>query len=447
MKERLFWGNRRVMLLHKRNLKILLINLITMFVIIFAVTNFIIIYNYPNEINLMQGHSQKLENAFLCKLVPDDRNQDSINLRKLDKVLTSFTLIQANSEGRTNTQLKVLNLFPVKEVTVNVIPDRKVVPSGEAIGVKIQTKGVLVVGLSSITSPDGKKHSPAADAGFEVGDLIIEINDKKIEKERDITNIVNEEIDKALNFLVERSGKQLRLNVKPIQSIDDDIYRVGLWVRDSIAGVGTMTFYDPQTRAFGALGHGITDVDSGVLVDISKGTILKSKVASVQKARKTVPGEIVGIFYDSDEPYGTIAKNTSYGIYGKINDSSRAGHKKAMPIALSYQVKEGPAKIITTVDGNKAEEFNIEIQKVNRQSSAGSKSMMIKITDQRLLEITGGIVQGMSGSPIIQDGRIVGAVTHVLVNDPTRGYGIFIEWMLEEADVQLESVVNAAAGQ
>jgi len=307
------------------------------------------------------------------------------------------------------------------------IPDKKIIPSGEAIGVKIQTKGVLVVGLSSITTADGKKHSPAADVGFEIGDTILEINSKKIEKERDITIIVNENKESSLNFLIEREGKLLKIDVKPVQSMEDSIYRIGLWVRDNIAGVGTMTFIDPETKSFGALGHGITDIDSGVLVDISKGTILKSKVASVQKARKTVPGEIVGIFYETDDPYGNISKNTNFGIYGNLNYKNRNNSRSPMPIALNYQVKEGPAKILSTIDDNKVEEFDI--------------------TDERLLELTGGIVQGMSGSPIIQDGKVVGAVTHVLVNDPTRGYGIFIEWMLNETDIQLESSLKAVSGQ
>jgi stage IV sporulation protein B len=435
------------MLLHKRNTKFIVINLVIILTIFFIANSFVKIYNYPNEINLMQGHSQKLDDSLLCRLVLDNIDDESINLKKLSNKLTSFTLINGKTEGSTSAKLKMFNLLPVKNVTVNVIPDIEIIPSGEAIGVKIQTKGVLVVGLSSITTADGKKLSPAADAGFEVGDTILEINNKKIEKERDITNIVNEDKDSSLNFLIEREGRKENIEVKPVQSLEDSIYRVGLWVRDNIAGVGTMTFVDPKTNTFGALGHGITDIDSGVLVDISMGSVLKSKVASIQKARKTVPGEIVGIFYESDNPYGRISKNTNFGIYGVLNLSKRENSLKPMPIALSYQVTEGPAKILSTIEDNKVEEFDIEIQKVNRQNSPNSKSMLIKVTDQKLLDKTGGIVQGMSGSPIIQNGKIVGAVTHVLVNDPTRGYGIFIEWMLDEADMQLESAVKAAAGQ
>ncbi|MDF2839764.1 MAG: spoIVB [Clostridia bacterium] len=433
--------------MHKKSTKFYILNLVIIFMIFFVSSSIVTVYNYPKEINLMRGHSQRLQNSLLCRLVLDNIQENNINVSKLNNKLSSFTLINGKSEGSAKATLKILNLLPVKNVTVNVIPDKKVIPSGEAIGVKIQTKGVLVVGLSTITTADGKKHSPAADAGFEIGDTILEINKQKVEKERDITNIVNENKDSVLNFLVEREGKKHNIDVSPVQSLEDSIYRIGLWVRDNIAGVGTMTFIDPETMSFGALGHGITDIDSGVLVDISKGSILKSKVASVQKARKTVPGEIVGIFYESDNPYGDISKNTNYGIYGILNSKIRNDSKGAIPIALSYQVKEGPAKILSTIDGNKVEEFDIEIQKVNRQSTPSSKSMLIKVTDQKLLDLTGGIVQGMSGSPIIQDGKIIGAVTHVLVNDPTRGYGIFIEWMLEEADIRLESSIKAAAGQ
>ena len=395
----------------------------------------------------MQGHSQKLENTLVCKLVLDNIDEDNIRLSNLSSILTSFTLINGKTKGSSNAKLKMFNFLPVKNVTVNVIPDIKVIPSGEAIGVKIQTKGVLVVGLSSITTDDGKKRSPAADAGFEIGDTILEINKQKIEKDRDITNMVNNNQNESLNFLIERKGKKQNIEVLPVKSIEDSVYRIGLWVRDNIAGVGTMTFIDPDTNTFGALGHGITDIDSGVLVDISKGSVLKSKVASIQKARKTVQGEIVGIFYESQNPYGKIVKNTNFGIYGTINITDRQKLAEPIPIALSYQIREGPAKILTTIDGNKIEEFDIEIQKVNRQNTSNKKSMLLKVTDKRLLDITGGIVQGMSGSPIIQDGKLIGAVTHVLVNDPTRGYGIFIEWMLDEADIELEPTMKAAAGQ
>jgi stage IV sporulation protein B len=329
------------------------------------------------------------------------------------------------------------------------MPDLKLIPSGEAIGVKIEAKGVLVVGMSSVNSENGKKYSPAADVGIEIGDAILEIDGNKVEKERDIIQYLNTRKDKqkTAKVLIKRAENEIKLEVEPVLCQEDGMYKIGLWVRDSIAGVGTMTFYDPKSKAFGALGHGITDIDSGVLVDISKGNILKSTVASVQKARKTMPGEIVGLFYDGDDPYGNIDKNTQYGIYGKLNKYKQDTKIKPLSVGLSHQIKEGPAKILTTIEDNKIEEYDIEIQKINRQSNANSKSMLIKITDPRLLEKTGGIVQGMSGSPIIQDGRLIGAVTHVLINDPSKGYGIFIEWMLKEADIDLGTSYKAVAGQ
>jgi stage IV sporulation protein B len=195
------------------------------------------------------------------------------------------------------------------------------------------------------------------------------------------------------------------------------------------------------------LGHGITDIDSGVLVDINSGSIMKSKIASIQKAKKTVPGELVGIFYNNSDAYGVIEKNTSFGIYGKLNRKYSTNRNKAISVGLNSQIKEGPAKILTTIEGNKVEEFDIEIQKVVRQSNSESKSMIIKITDKELIEKTGGIVQGMSGSPIIQDGKLIGSITHVLINDPTRGFGISIEWMLKEADIEYDGNQKRASGE
>lgn len=208
-----------------------------------------------------------------------------------------------------------------------------------------------------------------------------------------------------------------------------------------------MTFYEPISGQFAALGHGITDMDSGVLIDIDKGKILKSKVISIQKAKKSSPGEIIGIFSENNGVYGIIEKNTPYGIYGVLEPDKIEKNRKLMPIGLGSHVKEGPAKIITTIEDNKIEEFNIEIQKVFRQNNADSKSMIIKITDPRLIEKTGGIVQGMSGSPIIQNERLIGSVTHVLVNDPIRGYGIFVEWMLNETKINSFNEYRSVIGQ
>ncbi|MGE5631940.1 MAG: SpoIVB peptidase [Caulobacteraceae bacterium] len=435
--------------MHRKNREKVFFYSLIMITVLCLVNVFLVIFSFPDEINVIQGQSQKLKDSLIFSLVLDENPRKCVNLNSSGNLASSYLLLEGNNRGKVNASLKFLGLLPVKKVTLNVIPDIKVVPSGEAIGVKIESKGVLVVGLSSITDVNGRKCSPAADAGFEVGDKIIEIDKNQVENERDIIDYLNNRLNKKekITFAVERNGEKLNLSVTPVQCQEDNIYRVGLWIRDNIAGVGTLTFYDTQSKTFGALGHGITDVDSGVLIDISKGKILKSKIASIQKARKTVPGELVGIFYDSDEPYGTIDKNTSYGIYGRLNKNISAKGSKPVSIGLNSQIKEGPAKIMTTIDGNKVEEFDIEIQKVVRQVTSDSKSMIIKVTDPKLIDKTGGIVQGMSGSPILQDGKLIGSITHVLVNDPTRGYGISIEWMLKEANIDIERQMNRASGE
>ena len=436
------------MLLRKKNRKIIFLYT-TLIITVLCLTNVLFtIYSFPNEINVIQGQDRKLPDsmAFNLELTGDYKN--SIELGK-NNIISSFLLMNDNDEGKAKANLMLLGLLPIKEVTLNIIPDIKVVPSGEAIGVRIESKGVLVVGLSSITDIKGRRCSPAADAGFEVGDKIMEIDGNQVEQEKDIIDYLNsrQNKDDRIKVLVERGEDRHDFYVKPVKCEEDNIYRIGLWVRDNIAGVGTMTFYDPKSRVFGALGHGITDVDSGVLVDINSGKIVKSKIASIQKAKKTVPGELVGIFSDSDNEYGVIYKNTSFGIYGKLGRKQNPSRTKPVSIGLNSQIKEGPAKILTTIEGNKVEEFDIEIQKVMKQRSSESKSMIIRITDKELIEKTGGIVQGMSGSPIIQDNKLVGCVTHVLVNDPTKGFGISIEWMLKEADIDLEGRLKKASGE
>lgn len=441
------------MLLHRKK-RINIILYTTLVILVLCLTNALFtVYSFPDEINVIQGQNRVLPESRIFKLTLDDQYKDCINFDK-NMILSSLLKAGSNDNIKATATLTVLGLLPVKEVTLNIVPDIKVVPSGEAIGVKIESKGVLIVGLSSITDTNGRKCSPAADAGFEIGDKIMDIDGKHVEKEKDIIDYLNNRQNKneKIKVMVDREGKRHELTVKPVKcereaGEEESKYRIGLWVRDNIAGVGTMTFYDPESRVFGALGHGITDIDSGVLVDINSGSILKSKIASIQKAKKTVPGELVGIFYDSDDSYGVIEKNTSFGIYGKLNRKQGISRGKAVSIGLNSQIKEGPAKILTTIEGNKVEEFDIEIQKVMRQNNSESKSMILKITDKDLIEKTGGIVQGMSGSPIIQDGKLIGSVTHVLINDPTRGFGISIEWMLKEANIDVEKDTKRASGE
>lgn len=226
----------------------------------------------------------------------------------------------------------------------------------------------------------------------------------------------------------------MKKKVKPVKSKDNQ-YKIGLWIRDSTAGVGTLTFYDNKTGTFAALGHPITDVDTGTILNVNSGQIVNSSIVSVRKGVRGTPGELKGIFIDEDVVLGQIIKNTQCGIFGKSNLPIKNKNNKKMKLALRDEIKEGPAQIYTTIDGSEPKLYNIMVEKLLPQNSPGPKSMVIKVTDKELLEKTGGIVQGMSGSPIIQDNKIIGAVTHVLINKPDTGYGIYIEWMLKDADI------------
>ena len=235
-----------------------------------------------------------------------------------------------------------------------------------------------------------------------------------------------------------RNGEVANTVIRAVRSVEDNRYHLGLWVRDNTAGIGTLTFYDPESNVFAALGHGITDIDTGTLMSVSTGEILESEILDIKKGRQGIPGELRGVFVENENKLGEITSNTQSGIYGRLYENSLARlPQKAYPIGVRSQVQTGKASILANVDGKKVEEFEILIEKINRQNTNGTKGMIIRIVDPKLLEMTGGIVQGMSGSPIIQNGVLVGAVTHVLVNDPTRGYGIFIEFMLKNIDKTL----------
>lgn len=329
--------------------------------------------------------------------------------------------------------------LPVKKVNVDVLDDFKIIPGGQSIGVNLHTIGVLVVGHHLIKTEDGKV-SPGEEAGIKVGDILLKINGEKISKMTEVAPFVEKagKNGKTLKVTVKRGEKTFETELKPYRDKKDDSYRIGLYIRDSAAGIGTMTFYDPKSSKYGALGHVISDMDTKKPIEVNNGTIVRSNVTSIQKGNNGTPGEKQAEFSAGEDKIGNITKNSPFGIFGKLNEGIKNGKMdEPMPIALSHQVKEGPAKILTVVEGEKVEKFDIEIVNSVPQKHPATKGMILKITDPELLEKTGGIVQGMSGSPIIQDGKIIGAVTHVFVNDPTSGYGVHIEWMLKAAGIDI----------
>jgi len=390
--------------------------------------------NYPKKLNVIENEKQVILLRFPFKV--DDRQIDPsvLNIDATDGIYS----INPVNIGRTDLQLKLFGLLPIKNIEVNVVPRTKVFPGGQSIGVKLNTKGVLVVGLEEFESVEGKKSNPGVKAGLSIGDSILEINSTKVKDANHVIWLINQSKSEEVILTIKRKEEIFKTKVIPEKSKADGEYRMGLWVRDKTAGVGTLTFYHPESMKFGALGHAITDIDTGLLLTVGDGEVVRSKVASVQLGTRGKPGEIKGIFYETNKPIGSLEKNTQYGIYGVAYEPIENSLYKA-PIEIGYQnqIKEGKAQILTTINEDKMEAYDIVIEKVNRQRTVSTKSMVIRIVDKRLLDKTGGIVQGMSGSPIIQNGKLIGAVTHVFVNDPTKGYGLFIEWMLQEANIDI----------
>lgn len=329
----------------------------------------------------------------------------------------------------------------VKQVQAEApaIDRRMVIPGGFPFGIKMHTRGVLVVGMSDIQKGT-RNVNPAKDAGLKVGDILTHINDMEIYRNGDVKRLVSECDGSEMKLTAIRSGTEMDFYLMPIKSEYDDGYKAGIWVRDSSAGIGTMTYYDPETLKFAGLGHAICDVDTGGVMPLFSGEIVDVNISGVNIGQSGRPGELKGSFL-GDNPLGFLRINSQAGIFGVLNHPII--ETNSIPMASNQEIQPGPAQILATVSGNKPRSFDIEIERVNYSDTTLTKNMIISITDSELMEISGGIVQGMSGSPIIQNGMLAGAVTHVFVNDPTRGYGIFAENM-EQMLNSIEDYSNAA---
>lgn len=338
--------------------------------------------------------------------------------------------------GNVSLELRLFGLIPLKRINVDVVPDIRLIPGGHSIGVLLRTEGVLVIGYSPVLKQNNEVSFPAREADIRVGDVLISINGIKVVSDDQVGKIIaeNPNPQEGIKLRIIRDGKQLQRVVYPQFCEDTKTYRIGLFIRDNAGGVGTLTFADPVSKKFGALGHVITDSETNQKLQIQEGKILAVSVENIQKGKPGTPGEKMGIFLENSE-FGDIEKNDMCGIYGTLNrELSNEHYANPLPVAFSNQLSLGKAQILTVVDGQQIKKYDIEIEKMLLGRRDG-KNMIIRITDQELLQATGGIVQGMSGSPIIQNGKLAGAVTHVFVNDPTRGYGVFIENMLFEAEL------------
>lgn len=344
--------------------------------------------------------------------------------------------------------MRLLELLPNQEPAETRYPEKMLYPGGQAIGILLRTDGILVVGQSPIFV-DGEAQNPAEEAGIQPGDAITRVGDVAITHDDQLALLVNQlgEQQKPVILHIQRQNREMTKEITPIYCAESKSYRIGLLIRDNAGGVGTLTFVDPETMEYGALGHMISNNETQSKINILKGKLVTAQIQGIKKGTSGYPGEKIGRFV-SNFSLGTIEKNTTAGIFGVLTDENvltESSYTQALPTAAPNQIVLGPAQIFTAIDGNKVECFDVEIEKVMPAHKDG-KGLVVRVTDPVLLEKTGGIVQGMSGSPIIQNGRIIGAVTHVFINDPTRGYGILIHDMLQETSILDETnTVKAAA--
>lgn len=403
----------------------------------FCIAILIVIYVYvcnitllPNSVIIFEGEELNLKTVVGLKI--KRANGTNMPVIQASNLGESEQSSKYETAGTFELNLNLFGTIPVKEIDVNVIPKTKVVPMGNLIGAKLYTSGVLVVGMSEIQGDDQQKHKPYEGSGIEEGDMIVEMDSKKIANTDELVETVNSSKGKAIQIKYVRNDEIITTGIQPIKSEDNE-YKLGLWVRDAAAGVGTLTFYEPSTGKFAALGHGIVDVDTGDIINIANGELVTSNLVAIKKGEKGTPGEIKGSI-DSGVTIGNISKNTNFGVFGLVSNKNNLNLNgaKEYEVALRSEIQTGEAEIICELENEKKEQYKIEISKIYTSNNYDNKSMMIKITDERLLQKTGGIIQGMSGSPIIQNGKFVGAITNVLVSDPTAGYAIFGDLMVKQ---------------
>ena len=340
---------------------------------------------------------------------------------EVDSILNSATSYSSN--------IRLFGIIPIKSVNVDVVEKQYVVPCGTLFGLKIFTDGVLVVGMTDVATSDGLIN-PAENAGIKIGDVIVSMNSNKVNSSDDVAKAVESCNGENVKVEIRRKNMSFEVEITPAKEESDGVYKMGLWVRDSSAGIGTLTFYDPETGLAAGLGHAICDVDTGEMLPIMSGEMVEAEILGITKGVSGDPGEIRGKF-KSSVSIGRLIQNCETGVYGVLNEIK---NMETVEIALKQDVEKGPAQIISTIDSEIGPEyFDCMIEKVYYKDESPTQNIVIKITDERLLEKTGGIIQGMSGSPIIQNGKLAGAVTHVFVNDPTKGYGIFAENMYKTA--------------
>ena len=391
-----------------RNLKIM----ITFFILI-------IIYIYVANITLIPKRIILLEN-------------EPYKIKKFIGVDTIETISTVNDNGNTVDMEVTVFGAKVKDVTVETIENTEIVPVGKIIGMKLYTNGVLIVGMSEIENMENELVSPYQNCDIKQGDTILKVNDTEIENIENLKEVVNGSNGENVMLTLLRDGTVVTSNIIPVKTENDE-YKLGLWVKDAATGVGTMTYYEKNTGSFAALGHGIVDGDTDKLIDIESGEIVTSDVVSITKAQINSPGEIRGSIINQ-KTIGNVNKNTQFGIYGILDNLTalNINTENAIPVALRNEIEVGDAKILCSLDGKNTKEYSIKIEKIYPNNNYNNKNMLVRVTDENLINTTGGIIRGLSGSPVIQNGKFVGAITNVLVSNPEIGYAIFGDMMVKE---------------
>lgn len=380
----------------------------------------------PDQVKVREGEDLKLtmgipltveetsqgEEAALASLVFDKRDIE------MDTEKQNYTL-----------SCKLFGIIPLKEIQVQEEPEKDLIPGGIPVGIYVKTKGVLVIGTSPVNSAAGGSQEPAKYL-LKSGDYVLSVNGEAVSTKEELMEKVNQYGDEELTLEVDRNGEKIELAMNAVMT-QEKSYKIGVWVRDDLAGVGTMTFTDEQGN-YGALGHGVSDADTSTLITMESGLLYRTNIVDIVKGQKGTPGELSGVInYSSQYCLGSVEENTTAGVYGNLDEiPQELQGVEELPVGYKQEIRLGEAEIISTLDGER-KSYDIEIKETNFNTSEENKGIQFVVTDQELLEKTGGIVQGMSGSPIVQNGKLVGAVTHVFVNDPAKGYGIFIENMMK----------------
>lgn len=389
----------------------------------------------PGEINVVAGEEEQFnfdvpvtmtakegaEEVF-DNLAPDiDGEEITIN---------NDDVCQISEEEDSNAIMtcKLFGLIPVKDVAVNVVSEEELIPGGLPIGIYVKTDGVLIIGTGSVTDTDGVSKEPAASL-VKSGDYICSVNGEAVETKEELMEKVNQYGADKIDLGIRRNEENIDVYVTPVLS-EEGGYKLGIWVRDDLAGIGTMT-YLTNDLAYGALGHGVNDADTSTLLEMSDGSLFQTTIIDIVKGENGTPGELTGVInYRSEYCLGSVTENTEEGITGQLNQiPALLQNVQSIPVGLKQEIEQGEASIICDLDGE-LKSYSISISEVNYSETQDKKEIVFQVTDPELIAATGGIVQGMSGAPIIQNGKIIGAVTHVYINDPTKGYGIFIEEML-----------------